>query len=235
MFFVTLLRDCLLMFAIFGLAILHHWWQKKKMEASQVRLVAEEVVEDEDVSNPSEASNDYNRLPDLNNIQQAMNIILEKSEDSMNEGDYLEVANKLKSFYTDVKKLESLVKESVPLYIRQDVIVENHLDYYKDISFRLSRDELRRLMNGRIRERDIRMIDRIKENIVVCYRELNDIQRNKRFYWDGIKSLPDRGSIKDNMRIQHKKFVEAEKNMIESIRRQREHMYILEARVGHVV
>jgi hypothetical protein len=43
-----------------------------------------------------------------------MNIILEKSEDSMNEGDYLEVANKLKSFYTDVKKLESLVKESVP-------------------------------------------------------------------------------------------------------------------------
>uniref|UniRef100_A0A6C0E3Z3 Uncharacterized protein n=1 Tax=viral metagenome TaxID=1070528 RepID=A0A6C0E3Z3_9ZZZZ len=205
------------------------------MEALQVRLVAEEVVEDEDVSNPSEASNDYNRLPDLNNIQQAMNIILEKSEDSMNEGDYLEVANKLKSFYTDVKKLESLVKESVPLYIKQDVIVENHLDYYKDISFRLSRDELRRLMNGRIRERDIRMIDRIKENIVVCYRELNDIQRNKKFYWDGIKSLPNRGSIKDNMRIQHKNFVEAEKNMIESIRRQREHMHILEARVGYVV
>jgi hypothetical protein len=235
MFFVTLLRDCLLMFAIFGLAILVLWWQKKYMQSLQVRLVAEEVVEDEEVSNPSEGSNDYDRLPDLNNIQQAMNIILEKSEDSMNEGDYLEVANKLKSFYTDVKKLESLVRESAPLYIKQNVIVESHLDYYKDVSFRLSREELRNLMNGRIRERDIRMIDRIKENIVVCYRELNDIQRNKRFYWDGIKSLPDRGSIKDNMRIQHKKFVEAEKNIIESIRRQREHMHILEARVGNVV
>jgi hypothetical protein len=223
------------MLSIFGLAILQRWWQKRQAEALQLRVVTEEVVETEVVHEPSEASNDYNRLPDLSNIQQAMNIILEKSEDNMNEGDYLEVANKLKSFYTDVKKLESLVKESVPLYIRQDVIVENHLDYYKDISFRLSRDELRRLMNGRIRERDIRMIDRIKENILVCYRELNDIQRNKRFYWDGIKSLPDRGSIKDNMRIQHKKFVEAEKNMIESIRRQREHMHILEARVGHVV
>jgi hypothetical protein len=223
------------MFAIFGLAILVLWWQKKYMQSLQVRLVAEEVVEDEEVSNPSEGSNDYDRLPDLNNIQQAMNIILEKSEDSMNEGDYLEVANKLKSFYTDVKKLESLVRESAPLYIKQNVIVESHLDYYKDVSFRLSREELRNLMNGRIRERDIRMIDRIKENIVVCYRELNDIQRNKRFYWDGIKSLPDRGSIKDNMRIQHKKFVEAEKNIIESIRRQREHMHILEARVGNVV
>jgi hypothetical protein len=235
MFFVTLLRDCLLMFAIFGLAILHQWWQKKKMEASQVRLVAEEVVEDEDVSNPSEASNDYNRLPDLNNIQQAMNIILEKSEDSMNEGDYLEVANKLKSFYTDVKKLESLVKESVPVYIRQDVIVENHLDYYKDISFRLSRDELRRLMNGRIRERDIKMIARIKENIVECCIELKDIQRHKKIYWDGMKSIRGGGNRKDNLRAQHSNFVEAEKNMIESIRRQREHMHILEARVGHVV
>jgi hypothetical protein len=39
MFFNTLLRDCLLMFAIFGLAILHRWWQKKNMQASHVRLV----------------------------------------------------------------------------------------------------------------------------------------------------------------------------------------------------
>ena len=235
MLLITFVKDSLLYLTLFGLFILILIWKNGGIEK-----VRREVLDLADIENPSdnnanEHSNDYDRLPDLNNIQQAMNIILEKSEDSMNEGDYLEVANKLKSFYTDVKKLESLVKESVPLYIRQDVIVENHLDYYKDISFRLSRDELRRLMNGRIRERDIRMIDRIKENIVVCYRELNDIQRNKRFYWDGIKSLPDRGSIKDNMRIQHKKFVEAEKNMIESIRRQREHMHILEARVGHVV
>jgi hypothetical protein len=235
MFFVTLLRDCLLMFAIFGLAILHQWWQKKKMQASQVRLVAEEVVEPEIVHEPSEASNDYNRLPDLSNIQQAMNIILEKSEDNMNEGDYLEVANKLKMFYTDVKKLESLVRESVPLYIRQDVIVENHLDYYKDISFRLSRDELRRVMNGRIRERDINMIARIKEHMAESYIELKDIQRHKKFYWDAIKALHTRGNIKNNLRVQHKNFVEAEKRMNESIQRQRERLYILEARVGHVV
>lgn len=235
MFFVTLLRDCLLMFAIFGLAILVLWWQKKNMQASQVRLVADEVVEDEEVDEASEGSNDYNRLPDLNNIQQAMNIILEKSEDSMNEGDYLEVANNLKSFYTDVKKLESLVRESAPLYIRQDVIVESHLDYYKDVSFRLSRDELRKVMNGRIRERDIKMIARIKKNMEECCIELKDIQRHKKIYWDSMKSTHARGTLKDNLRIQHKNLVDEEKKMIESIRRQREHMHILEARVGHVV
>ena len=205
------------------------------MQASQVRLVADEVVEDDEVSNPSEGSNDYNRLPDLNNIQQAMNIILEKSEDSMNEGDYLEVANNLKSFYTDVKKLESLVRESAPLYIRQDVIVESHLDYYKDVSFRLSRDELRKVMNGRIRERDIKMIARIKKNMEECCIELKDIQRHKKIYWDSMKSTHARGTLKDNLRIQHKNLVDEEKKMIESIRRQREHMHILEARVGHVV
>jgi hypothetical protein len=223
------------MLSIFGLAILQRWWQKRQAEALQLRVVTEEVVETEEVSNPSEASNDYNRLPDLSNIQQAMNIILEKSEDNMNEGDYLEVANKLKMFYTDVKKLESLVRESVPLYIRQDVIVENHLDYYKDISFRLSRDELRRVMNGRIRERDINMIARIKEHMAESYIELKDIQRHKKFYWDGIKALHTRGNIKDNLRVQHKNFVEAEKRMNESIQRQRERLYILETRVGHVV
>ena len=233
MFFVTFLRDCLLMFTIFGLAILQGWWQKRR--ALQLRVVAEEVVEPEVVHEQSEASNDYNRLPDLNNIQQAMNIILEKSEDSMNEGDYLEVANKLKMFYTDVKKLESLVRESVPMYIRQDVIVENHLDYYKDIAFRLSRDELRRVMNGRIRERDISMIARIKEHMAECYIELKDIQRHKKFYWDGIKAAHTRGAIKDNLRVQHKNFVEAEKRMNESIQRQRERLYVLETRVGHVV
>ena len=232
---ITIIRDYFLIFAIFGLAILVLWWQKKNMQASQVRLVAEEVVEDDEVSNPSEGSNDYDRLPDLNNIQQAMNIILEKSEDSMNEGDYLEVANKLKSFYTDVKKLESLVRESVPLYIRQDVIVESHLDYYKDVSFRLSRDELRRVMNGRIRERDIKMIARIKKNMEECCIELKDIQKHKKLYWYSIKSMHARGTLKDNLRIQHKNFVDEEKKMIESIRRQREHMHILEARVGHVV
>ena len=205
------------------------------MQASQVRLVADEVVEDEEVDEASEGSNDYNRLPDLNNIQQAMNIILEKSEDSMNEGDYLEVANNLKSFYTDVKKLESLVRESAPLYIRQDVIVESHLDYYKDVSFRLSRDELRKVMNGRIRERDIKMIARIKKNMEECCIELKDIQRHKKIYWDSMKSTHARGTLKDNLRIQHKNLVDEEKKMIESIRRQREHMHILEARVGHVV
>jgi hypothetical protein len=223
------------MFAIFGLAILQGWWQKKKMQASQVRIVAEEVVEPEHVDQASEASNDYNRLPDLSSIQQAMNIILEKSEDSMNEGDYLEVANNLKSFYTDVKKLESFVRESVPFYIRQDVIVESHLDYYKDVSFRLSREELRRLMNSRIRERDIKMIDRIKKNMEECYIELKDIQKHKKLYWDSIKSMHARGTLKDNLRVQHKNFVDEEKKMVESIRRQREHICILEARVGHVV
>ena len=235
MFFNTLLRDCLLIFSIFGLAILQRWWQKKNIQALQVRVLAEEVVEPEVVHEPSEASNDYNKLPDLNNIQQAMNIILEKSEDNMNEGDYLEVANKLKSFYTDVKKLESFVMESVPLYIRQDVIVENHLDYYKDISFKLSRDELRRVMNGRIRERDIKMIARVKEHLEECYIELNDIQRHKKFYWDGIKAMHTRGTMKYKLREQHKNFVEAEKKMNESIKRQRERLYNLEARVGHVV
>lgn len=233
MLFNTFLSDCLLMLSIFGVAILQGWWQKRR--ALQVRVVAEEVVEHQQLDESIEASNDYNRLPDLNKIQQAMNIILEKSEDSMNEGDYLEVANKLKMFYTDVKRLESLARESVPFYIRQDVIVENHLDYYKDISFRLSRDELRRLMNSRIRERDISTIARIKEHMAECYIELKDIQRHKKFYWDGIKESHTRGTMKDNLRVQHKNFVEAEKRMNESIQRQRERLYILETRVGHVV
>lgn len=234
MLFITFLRDCLLMFSIFGLAILQHWWQKRR--AMQLRIVSEEVVEDnEDISNSSEVSNDYNRLPDLNNIQHAMNIILEKSEGSMSEGDYLEVANKLKMFYTDVKKLESLVKESVPMYIRQDIIVENHLDYYKDISFRLSRDELRRLMNSRIRERDISMIARIKEHMEECCIQLKDIRRHKKLYWDSIKSFHARGNLKDNLRAQHKNLVEEEKKMVESIKRQRDRLYILESRVGHAV
>ena len=233
MFFVTFLRDCLLMFAIFGLAILQGWWRKRR--ALQLRVVAEEVVEPEVVHEQSEASNDYNRLPDLNNIQQAMNIILEKSEGSMNEGDYLEVANNLKMFYTDVKKLESLVRESVPMYIRQDVIVESHLDYYKDVSFKLSREELRTLMNVRIRERDRKMIVRVKEYLEECYIELKDIQRHKKFYWDGMKSMSGGGNMKVKLRDQHKNFVEAEKRMAESIKRQRERLYVLETRVGHVV
>ena len=236
MMLITIIRDYFLMFAIFGLAILQQWWQKKKREALQVHLVEENQDEEEEQRHGvSEASNDYNRLPDLSSIQQAMNIILEKSEDSMNEGDYLEVANNLKSFYTDVKKLESLVRESVPLYIRQDVIVESHLDYYKDVSFRLSREELRRLMNSRIRERDIKMIERIKKNMEECYIELKDIQKHKKLYWDSIKSMHARGTLKDNLRVQHKNFVDEEKKMVESIRRQREHICILEARVGHVV
>ena len=233
MFFVTFLSDCLLMFTIFGLAILQGWWQKRR--ALQLRVVAEEADEPEVVHEQSEVSNDYNRLPDLNNIQQAMNIILEKSEGSMSEGDYLEVANKLKMFYTDVKKLESLVKESVPMYIRQDIIVENHLDYYKDISFRLSRDELRRLMNGRIRERDISMIARIKEHMEEYCIQLKDIRRHKKLYWDSIKSFHATGNLKDNLRAQHKNLVEEEKKMVESIKRQRDRLYILESRVGHAV
>jgi len=222
------------MFAIFGLAILQRWWQKRQAEALQLRVVAEEVVEPEIVHEPSEASNDYNRLPDLSNIQQAMNIILEKSEDNMNEGDYLEVANKLKMFYTDVKKLESLVRESVPLYIRQDVIVENHLDYYKDISFKLSREELRRVMNGRIRERDINMIARVKEYLKECCIELSNIRKYKKECWNAIQAMHN-GLSKENLRIEHKKSVEAEKKKFESIRRQHEHLYMLETRVGHVV
>jgi hypothetical protein len=47
--------------------------------------------------------------------------------------------------------------------------------------------------------------------------------------------LHTRGNIKDNLRVQHKNFVEAEKRMNESIQRQRERLYILESRVGHVV
>ena len=78
MFFVTFLRDCLLMFTIFGLAILQGWWQKRR--ALQLRVVAEETDEPEVVHEPSEASNDYNKLHDLSNIQQAMNIILEKNK-----------------------------------------------------------------------------------------------------------------------------------------------------------
>lgn len=235
MLLITFVKDSLLYLTLFGLFILILIWKN-----GGIKKVRREVLDLADIENPSdnnanEHSNDYDRLPDLNNIQQAMNIILEKSEDSMNEGDYLEVANNLKSFYTDVKKLESLVRESAPLYIKQDVIVESHLDYYKDVSFRLSRDELRRVMNGRIRERDIRMIARIKENIVECCIELKDIQRHKKIYWDGMKSIRGGGNRKDNLRAQHSNFVEAEKNMIESIRRQREHMHILEARVGHVV
>ena len=233
MFFVTFLSDCLLMFTIFGLAILQGWWQKRR--ALQLRVVAEEADEPEVVHEQSEVSNDYNRLPDLNNIQQAMNIILEKSEGSMSEGDYLEVANKLKMFYTDVKKLESLVKESVPMYIRQDIIVEKHLDYYKDISFRRSRDELRRLMNGRIRERDISMIARIKEHMEEYCIQLKDIRRHKKLYWDSIKSFHATGNLKDNLRAQHKNLVEEEKKMVESIKRQRDRLYILESRVGHAV
>ena len=235
MLFITFLRDCLLMLSIFGLAILQGWWQKRRRRALQLRVVAEEADEPEVVHEQSEVSNDYNRLPDLNNIQQAMNIILEKSEGSMSEGDYLEVANKLKMFYTDVKKLESLVKESVPMYIRQDIIVENHLDYYKDISFRLSRDELRRLMNGRIRERDISMIARIKEHMEECCIQLKDIRRHKKLYWDSIKSFHATGNLKDNLRAQHKNLVEEEKKMVESIKRQRDRLYILESRVGHAV
>ncbi len=235
MLLITFVKDSLLYLTLFGLFILILIWKNGGIEK-----VRREVLDLADIENPSdnnanEHSNDYDRLPDLNNIQQAMNIILEKSEDSMNEGDYLEVANKLKSFYTDVKKLESLVRESVPLYIKQHVIVESHLDYYKDVSFRLSRDELRRVMNGRIRERDIKMIARIKKNMEECCIELKDIQRHKKIYWDGMKSIRGGGNRKDNLRAQHSNFVEAEKKMIESIRRQREHMHILDARVGHVV
>ena len=235
MLLITFVKDSLLYLTLFGLFILILIWKNGGIEK-----VRREVLDLADIENPSdnnanEHSNDYDRLPDLNNIQQAMNIILEKSEDSMNEGDYLEVANNLKSFYTDVKKLESLVRESVPLYIRQDVIVESHLDYYKDVSFRLSRDELRKVMNGRIRERDIKMIARIKKNMEECCIELKDIQRHKKIYWDSMKSTHARGTLKDNLRIQHKNLVDEEKKMIESIRRQREHMHILEARVGHVV
>ena len=234
MLFMTIIRDCLFVSSMFGLSILILWWKKKK--AFQARLVdqVEVEVEVEEIEDSNEHLNDYHEVPDLNNIQQAMNVILEKSEDCMNEGDYLEVANNLKMFYTDVKKLESLVKESVPLYIKQDVIVENHLDYYKDISFRLSREELRSLMNGRIRKRDIRMIARIKENIAECCIELKDIQRHKKLYWDGIKSTHGRGNTKDSLRAEHKNCVEAEKRMNESIRRQREHLYNLENRVGYV-
>ena len=52
--------------------------------------------------------------------------------------------------------------------------------YYKDVSFKLSREELRTLMNGRIRERDRKMIVRVKEYLEECYIELKDIQRNKK-------------------------------------------------------
>ena len=234
MFFNTLLRDCLLIFSIFGLAILQSWWKKKNIQVLQDRVVAEEVVEPEGVHEPSEASNDYDKLPDLNNMQQAMNIILEKSEDNMNEGDYLEVANKLKSFYTDVKKLESLVRESVPLYIRQDVIVENHLDYYQDISFKLSREELRTLMTGRIRERDIKIIARVKEYLKECCIELSNIRKYKKECWNAIQAMHN-GLSKENLRIEHKKSVEAEKKKFESIRRQHEHLYMLETRMGHQI
>ena len=235
MLLMFIVRDCLFVSVMFGLLNLYIWWKNRKIVQEHVVVDEQGYEEHYDVNESSEITNDYNKLPDLNNIQQTMNVILEKSEDNMNEGDYLEVANNLKSFYTDVKKLESLVRGSVPLYIRQDVIVESHLDYYKDVSFKLSREELRTLMNGRIRERDRKMIVRVKEYLEECYIELKDIQRNKKFYWDGIKAMHTRGTMKYKLREQHKNFVEAEKKMNESIKRQRERLYNLEARVGHVV
>jgi hypothetical protein len=78
------------------------------------------------------------------------------------------------------------------------------------------------------------MIARIKENIAECCIELKDIQRHKKIYWDGMKSIRGGGNRKDNLREQHSNFVEAEKNMNESIRRQREYLYNLENRVGYV-
>lgn len=229
-----IVRDCLIVSVMFGLLNLSIWLKNRKIV--QERVVVDGEGHDVNVNEHvvSEITNDYDKLPDINNIQHSMNVILEKSEVSMNEGDYLDVANKLMGFYINLKQLMSLVVKSVPLYIRQDVIVENHLDYYQDISFKLSREELRTLMTGRIRERDIKIIARVKEYLKECCIELSNIRKYKKECWNAIQAMHN-GLSKENLRIEHKKSVEAEKKKFESIRRQHEHLYMLETRMGNQI
>ena len=88
-------------------------------------------------------------------------------------------------------------------------------------------------MNGRIRERDINMIVRLKENIEKCCIELKNIRIYKKECWIDIQTIRN-GVTKENLRSKHKKYVEEEKKKIESIKRQHERLYILENRLGYV-
>ena len=225
-----IVRDCLLVSAVFGLMYLVIWCKKRNIVQTTLE-VYEVLVDAVNQHVASEITNDYNKLPDLHKIQQDMCFILEKSEDNMNDGDYLEVANKLKMIFGDVKQLESLADNPGPKYIKQDVIVESHLDYYQDISFRLSREELRTLMTNRIRERDINMIVSLNDYLEECSIELNNIRKYKKECWIALQAMSN-GLTKKNLRSEHKLLVEAEKKKIGYIRRMRERIYILETRLG---
>ena len=225
-----IVRDCLLVSAVFGLMYLVIWCKKRNIVQTTLE-VYEVLVDAVNQHVASEITNDYNKLPDLHKIQQDMNFILEKSEDNMNDGDYLEVANKLKMIFGDVKQLESLADNPGAKYIKQDVIVESHLDYYQDISFRLSREELRTLMTNRIRERDINMIVSLNDYLEECSIELNNIRKYKKECWIALQAMSN-GLTKKNLRSEHKLLVEAEKKKIGYIRRMRERIYILETRLG---
>lgn len=156
------------------------------------------------------------------NIQDALTNIMELCETKMNENDYLIVTEQLKIVYDEnTQNFNKVVKMN-------QILNEDQLFVNPSITFELTNDEKKSIMNNRLKLQYKDIIENIETNICDVSEEITEVKIEKKQAWDWVKSMrysysPDR----ENSLYEHKKIVQKEKELKQMLK-------LLKGELGYV-
>jgi hypothetical protein len=143
------------------------------------------------------------RLPNLQNMQSALDSIMELVEEKLNEGDYLTVSNHLKSIYDGMKaKPQRVVDEHI-------VWTDDRTVTRPNVAFRLTTEERRLVMHSRMHEYYQREIDDLLFDIEDTQEKLARVVAAKKMLW----TMSRNKIARDDYKIEHKEMCAVEKEM----------------------